>query len=201
MDNWKRSELYCTEALQLDARSLHGIIYKAKQDIDREEYESAQRLLNEANGIDSSNQKVRKMLEKVQTLMRRSKQKDYYKVLGLSRDADDKEIKRAYRRMTLRFHPDKISAEEMSKEQAEKKMASINEAYEVLGDPGLKERYDNGDDPNSPQQGTPFQGSPFGYQSGGQPIYFRQGQGNSFQGAQFKFQGGGFQFPPGFGFP
>ena len=74
-------------------------------------------------------------------------------------------------------------------------MASINEAYEVLSDPELRRRFDNGDDPNShEQQGNPFQGSPFG----GHP--FGGGGGQQFQ---FKFGGGsgGFQgFPNGFPF-
>jgi DnaJ family protein C protein 3 len=83
----------------------------------------------------------------------------------------------------------------MTPEDAQKKMAAINEAYEVLSDPELKERFDRGDDPNNneQQQGNPFQGSPFG----GQQFMFRQG-GNS-----FKFQqGGGGGFPGGmpFGF-
>ena len=75
-------------------------------------------------------------------------------------------------------------------EEAQKKMAAINEAYEVLSDPELKERFDRGDDPNSneQQQGHPFHGSPFG----GQQFMFRQG------GGSFKFQGGG--FPDGFPF-
>ena len=80
-------------------------------------------------------------------------------------------------------------------------MASINEAYEVLGDPELRARFDRGDDPNNPeQQGQPFHGSPFGQGPDGQQFFFRQGGGG---GSQFKFQagGGGFQFLGGFGFP
>jgi len=83
-------------------------------------------------------------------------------------------------------------------------MAAINEAYEVLSDPELKARFDNGDDPNNPeQQGNPFHGSPFGQGQGGQQFFFRQGPGQGFPGGGgggFKFQqgAGGFQFP---GFP
>ncbi|EAT76890.2 hypothetical protein SNOG_15795 [Parastagonospora nodorum SN15] len=103
----------------------------------------------------------------------------------------EREIKRAYRKMSKMYHPDKASAINMTPEEAQKKMANINEAYEVLSDPELKERFDRGDDPNSTeqQQGNPFQGSPFG----GQQFMFRQGGG----GGGFKFQQGG--FPGGFG--
>ena len=125
-------------------------------------------------------------------------EKDYYKVLGVSRDADEREIKRAFRKLTVQHHPDKAHQNGVSPEEAQKKMAAINEAYEVLSDPELKARFDRGDDPNDPtagQGGHPFQGSPFG---GGQQFFFQQGGGG---GQRFKFQGGGgFPFGGG-GFP
>lgn len=88
----------------------------------------------------------------------------------------------------------------VTKEDAEKKMASINEAYEVLSDPELRARFDNGDDPNDPESGRggPFQGHPFAGGrggGGGQQFFFQQGGGGG--GAQFKFNG----FPGGGGFP
>ncbi|KAJ9620892.1 hypothetical protein H2203_007478 [Taxawa tesnikishii (nom. ined.)] len=115
---------------------------------------------------------------------------DYYKVLDVSRDADEREIKRAYRKASKEYHPDKAAQKGVSAEEAQKKMAAINEAYEVLSDPELKARFDRGDDPNdTSQQGNPFQGSPFGFNpSGGQQFMFRQGSGG---GQQFKFQHGG----------
>ena len=78
-------------------------------------------------------------------------------------------------------------------------MAAVNEAYEVLSDPELKERFDRGDDPNNPEQqqgGNPFQGSPFG----GQQFMFRQG-GFPGGGGSFKFQAGGGGNPFGGGMP
>ena len=126
-------------------------------------------------------------------------------MLGVANDADDRTIKKAYRKATKEYHPDKASAKGIPQEEAAKKMASINEAYEVLGDPELRARFDRGDDPNNPeQQGQPFHGSPFGQGAGGQQFFFRQGGGGGGSGSQFKFQqggGGGFQFPGGFGFP
>jgi len=134
-------------------------------------------------------QKLQELLQKAHTLLKRSKQKDYYKVLGLTRDAEDRDIKKAWRRLTKTYHPDKAATQGITLEEAQKKMAAINEAYEVLSDPELKARFDNGDDPNNPeQQGNPFHGSPFGHGPGGQQFFFRQG------GQQVKFEGGGFPF-------
>ena len=129
--------------------------------------------------------------------LKRSKTKDYYKVLNVPNDADDRNIKRQYRSLTKKFHPDKAISQGVTKEQAEKKMAEINEAYEVLSDPELRARFDRGDDPNSQeQQGQPFHGSPFGHGGSGQQFFFQHGGG----GGEFMFERGGFQFPGGFHF-
>ena len=195
MNNHKRAFDYCMDVLEYKPTSLYGLISKAQRQLDTEDFESAVRTLNEAREHHRNDRRIQQLLQKANTQLQRSKQKDYYKVLGLSRDADEKEIKRAYRKQTLKFHPDKISSDEMSREEAEKKMAAINEAYEVLGDPELKMRYDNGDDPNDHEQGSQYHGSPFGFQ-GGQPIFFRQGAGGAFSGGSFQFPQGfeGFQF-------
>lgn len=190
----KKAGPYCSEVLELVPHSLHGLLYQAQTELDRDQFEEAVRTLNAAKEHHPHSQEVHSLLQKAQALLKRSKQKDYYKVLGVSRDADDRTIKRAYRQLTKQHHPDKAAAQGVSKEEAEKKMASINEAYEVLSDSELRTRYDNGDDPNDPdaQRGHPFQGSPFGH-GGGQQFFFQQGG-----GPQFKFSGQG--FPGGFPF-
>jgi len=203
MNNLKKGTPYCTEALQLNPDSLHALLHKAQFQLDTDEFEDCVRTLEHAKEH-HQNQKLDELHHKAQTLLKRSKTKDYYKVLGVTRDADEREIKKAYRKLTKMYHPDKASANNMTPEDAQKKMSQVNEAYEVLSDPELKERFDRGDDPNSneQQQGNPFQGSPFG----GQQFMFRQGGGGGFPGGggSFKFQqgGGGFPggFPGGFGF-
>ncbi|EON66941.1 hypothetical protein W97_06056 [Coniosporium apollinis CBS 100218] len=198
MNNNKRAQQYCEDALALNPTFLHGLIHKAQRHLDNDDFDAAIHTLNEAKEHHGNNQKIQKLLNEAQTLLKRSKQKDYYKVLGVSRDADDREIKRAYRKLSKLYHPDKASQQGITKEEAEKKMGAINEAYEVLKDPELKARFDRGDDPNNQEQGHPFQGSPFGGQGGGPHFVFNQGPGQG-----FKFAGGqgGFQFPGGFGFP
>jgi DnaJ homolog subfamily C member 3 len=203
MNNAKRAKPYCEKVLTFNPTFLPALLRKGREELDAEDWETAIRTLNEANEHHQGNDKVQRMLNEAQLGLRKSKQKDYYKVLGVSRDADERQIKKAYRQLSKQFHPDKAAAAGIPKEDAEKKMASINEAYEVLSDPELKQRFDNGDDPNNPeqQQGHPFHGSPFGHGPGGQQFFFRQGPGGGF-GGNFKFsqQGGGFQFPGGFGF-
>lgn len=80
--------------------------------------------------------------------------KDYYAVLGLEKGASDDEIKRAFRKLAIKYHPDK----NQGNKEAEEKFKDINEAYQILSDPEKKARYD--------QYGTvDFDGSGFG--SGG----------------------------------
>jgi len=64
--------------------------------------------------------------------------KDYYKTLGVARSADANEIRRAYRKLALKHHPDRNPGDK----QAEDRFKDINEAYEVLGDASKRARYD-----------------------------------------------------------
>ena len=66
------------------------------------------------------------------------KQKDYYKLLGVSKNATDKDIKRAYRKLARQFHPDVNPGDT----KAEAKFQDINEAHEVLGDTEKRQQYD-----------------------------------------------------------
>jgi len=65
-------------------------------------------------------------------------QRDYYESLGLARDADEKEIKSAYRKLVKKYHPDANLHDEV----AEDKIKEINEAYAILSDPQKKADYD-----------------------------------------------------------
>lgn len=166
-------------------------MHRAKTLLKKEEFEAAiQTLENAANAHPDKRDKINPLLNKAQIELKRSKTKDYYKVLGVAHDADERQIKSAYRKASKQFHPDKAVKSGMSKEEAEKKMAGINEAYEVLSDPELRARFDRGDDPNNQERGNPFQGSPFG----GQHWAFQQPGGGGGQQFKFQFNNGPFGF-------
>lgn len=102
--------------------------------------------------------------------------RDYYEVLGLKKGASEDEIKKSFRKLAMKYHPDKNPGDK----EAEEKFKEINEAYAVLSDPEQKQKYDQfghaGVDPNS------FAGGGFGGFGGFEDIF------DMFSGA---FGGGG----------
>src|SRR5918999_2812902 len=64
--------------------------------------------------------------------------KDYYATLGVTKTATDKELKQAYRKLARKYHPD-VNPNDKA---AEARFKEINEAYEVLGDPDKRKKYD-----------------------------------------------------------
>ena len=69
--------------------------------------------------------------------------KDYYDLLGVEKTASENDIKKAYRKLAMKYHPDKFSnASEKEKKEAEEKFKEVNEAYQVLSDPDKRAKYD-----------------------------------------------------------
>jgi DnaJ homolog subfamily C member 3 len=188
----------CSEALELDENNVDVLCNRADAYMANEQFEEALRDFTKAKEASGGQMphRVREGLEKAQRLYRQSLQKDYYKVLGVGRDASERDIKRSYRKLAGKYHPDKYDG---PIEEGEKKMTELNQAYEVLSNKELRARFDAGDDPNDPMGGQGGQ-HPFG--GGGQhPFFFQQqGGGGGSPFSQFFQQGhgggggGGFQF-------
>ena len=98
--------------------------------------------------------------------------RDYYGILGVSKDATNEEIKRAYRRLARKYHPDVNPDPE-----AAEKFKEINAAYEVLSDPQKRQIVDLGGDPNAPE------GAGFGPGGAGSPFVGFQDIMDAFFGA------------------
>lgn len=84
----------------------------------------------------------RQLLQEAERALKKSLRKDYYKILGLTKDCNDADIKKAYRKLALQYHPDKNAGDD----KAEARFKEIGEAYAILSDPGKRQRFDSGAD-------------------------------------------------------
>src|SRR5690349_2257847 len=109
--------------------------------------------------------------------------KDYYEVLGVPRTASDEEIKKAFRKLARQYHPDVAK----DKKRAEEKFKEVNEAYEVLGDPAKRKKYDELG-PNW-KQGAEFRPPPGWRQQYRQGRPFTRGPGGEGDAYEFEFGG------------
>uniref|UniRef100_A0A3B4DDW7 J domain-containing protein n=1 Tax=Pygocentrus nattereri TaxID=42514 RepID=A0A3B4DDW7_PYGNA len=136
----------CSSAIKLDDSYIKAYLRRAQCYMDLEQYEEAVRDYEKVYHTEKTKEH-KTLLKTAQLELKKSKRKDYYKVLGVSKDATEDEIKKAYRKRALMHHPDRHSgaSAEVQKEE-EKKFKEVGEAFTVLSDPKKKSRYDSGQD-------------------------------------------------------
>ncbi|CAL9228962.1 unnamed protein product [Arabidopsis halleri] len=178
----------CNEALNIDAELIEALHQRGEAKLLLEDWEGAVEDLKQA-AQNSQDMEIHESLGRAEKALKMSKRKDWYKILGISRTASIAEIKKAYKKLALQWHPDKNVD---NREEAENKFREIAAAYEVLGDDDKRARFDRGEDLEDMGGGggggfNPFHGGGGG---GGQQYTFH------FEGG---FPGGGGGFG-GFGF-
>ena len=105
-------------------------------------YEEAVRDLEKIKTIEPATPNLRQKLQEAKLELKKSKRKDYYKILDMSKDVNEDEIKKAYKRQALKWHPDKHSnGDEEERLNADRMFKDIGEAYSVMSDPQKKARY------------------------------------------------------------
>jgi DnaJ family protein C protein 7 len=116
-------------------------------------YEEAKYDFQKVKDNDPSNKDIHKLLEDSKKEEAKAKKRDYYKILDIDRNASTDDIRKAYKKLALKWHPDRNSESEESKKMAEKMFRDINDAYSVLSDAKKKRMYDAGSDPLNPEEG------------------------------------------------
>lgn len=173
----------CNDALDIDGELLDALVQRGEAKLLIEEWEGAVEDLKSAAQKSPQDMNIREALMRAEKALKMSKRKDWYKILGVSKTASVSEIKRAYKKLALQWHPDKNVD---NREEAENKFREIAAAYEILGDEEKRTRYDRGEDLEDMGTGGGGGGfNPFG--GGGQQFHFTFGDG-------FPGGGGGFEF-------
>nr|KAF6455692.1 DnaJ heat shock protein family (Hsp40) member C7 [Rousettus aegyptiacus] len=136
----------CTNAVKLDDTYIKAYLRRAQCYMDTEQYEEAVRDYEKVYQTEKTKEH-KQLLKNAQLELKKSKRKDYYKILGVDKNASEDEIKKAYRKRALMHHPDRHSgaSAEVQKEE-EKKFKEVGEAFTILSDPKKKTRYDSGQD-------------------------------------------------------
>lgn len=109
-----------------------------------ENHEEALRDFQQAHQIDPNGFSVEQKIKEAKMKAKQAAKKDYYKILGVEKNASDDEIKKAYRKLALKWHPDRNQGSEEEKTKADKMFKDINEAYSVLSDPNKRRQFDMG---------------------------------------------------------
>ena len=144
----------CDAALQRDGNLVDCALNRVRALLKLERWEEAANAARMLAQKHRGNGQVHQVLNEAERALKISKRKDYYKVLQVDRHADAATIKRQYRNLARKYHPDKATGDEAEKKEAEDKFREVAEAYEVLTDPEKRSRFDRGEDPNEqPQQG------------------------------------------------
>lgn len=177
----------CSKLIEMESSGdnlLTALLYRAELYLLQDDLDNAQKDVQTLAQKFPHHQKVMELQAKLERMKRMASRKNYYKILGVPKTATKSEIKKAYRKNALKWHPDKHSTPEAKKE-AEKKFKEIAEAYEVLIDDQKRARYDAGEDMDDLGHPGGFTFNPFGTDG-----FF--GKGGTFH---FTFGGpGGFRF-------
>lgn len=136
----------CTCALEVNERYMKPLLQRAKLHYNLENFDECVKDYEKALKFEKT-MEIKNLLKDAKLQLKKSKRKDYYKILGVTKQASEEEIKKAYRKRALVHHPDRhASATEAEKKDQEKKFKEVGEAYTILSDPVKKSRYDNGYD-------------------------------------------------------
>ncbi|KAI4723932.1 TPR-like protein [Aureobasidium sp. EXF-10728] len=206
LKEWQKAIEDCERALKLEPSYTKARKTKAKALGESGNWEEA---VKELKAIAESNPEepgIAKEVRNAELELKKSKRKDYYKILGVEKDADDNQIKKAYRKLAIIHHPDKNQGDEAAADR----FKDIGEAYETLSDSQKRARYDSGEDLIDPSE--QFGGGGFGGMGGGMgsqidPEVLFQMFGGQMGGGGFGGgmggggrRGGGGGFPGGFHF-
>jgi DnaJ family protein C protein 7 len=194
--SWTAAIADCDKALELDPGYTKARKTRAKALGESGNWQEAVREYKAIQEENPSEPGIAKDIRNAELEEKKAQRKDYYKILGIEKDATEQQIKKAYRKLAIVHHPDKNPGDE----EAAERFKEIQEAHETLSDEQKRERYDSGADLIDPSDmfgGGGGMGGMGGMGGGIDPEILMQmfgggmGGGRGGGGGGFHFQGGG----------
>ena len=193
------------DAIKHNPKYSKALVRRGDYFLSEQEYNEAIRDYSEAAEHDPTGFNVQNKIKDAQAKAKAAKKKDYYKILGVDKNAPDAVIRKAYKKLALKYHPDKNAhGTEEEKRKADKMFKDVNEAMNVLGDKDKRDKYEQGFDLEDINSGRADHG--MGGMGGMDPSdLFSMFMGGGGMGGMGGMGGGGRGrgsrggFPPGFG--
>lgn len=199
LKNYAAAIADCDKALELDPSYTKARKTRAKALGESGNWEEAAREFKAIHEANPAEPGIVGEIRNAELELKRSKMKDYYKILGIEKDATEQEIKKAYRKLAIVHHPDKNPDDDTAADR----FKEIQEANETLSDPQKRARYDSGEDLIDPSE--MFGGGGGGMGGHGVQIdpemLFNMFGGAGGMGGGRPGGGGGFSFASGGGMP
>ncbi|KAK5109160.1 hypothetical protein LTR62_007245 [Meristemomyces frigidus] len=148
LKKWQEARDDCDRAIALDPSYTKAKKTRAKALGESGNWEDAVREYKSIGEANPEEPGIARDIKTAEMELKKSKRKDYYKILGIEKDATEQEVKKAYRRQAVIYHPDK----NIGDPAAEEKFKDIQEAHETLIDGQKRERYDSGVDLMDPSE-------------------------------------------------
>lgn len=134
----------CNSSIDLNKKYWKSYYRRAQINIALKKPKEAIDDLRKVLELDATNREAIILLDDIEREQKKSKRKDYYKILELDKTASQEDIRRNYKKLAAKWHPDKNNENEEQKEYAEKMFIEVNEAYGILTNPRKKQIYDAG---------------------------------------------------------
>jgi DnaJ-domain-containing protein 1 len=133
---YAKADISCTKAIELDDSVVEAWTARGEARLEGEMFEEAVRDYKKAVEMQPNDRDIRRSLHHAESELKKSKRKNYYKILGVGQSAGERELKRAYRKLVKEYHPDKnIGKSPEEVREAEVKFRDVNEAFDILSDP------------------------------------------------------------------
>lgn len=165
---------YCREAIEI-FKDPQVLCDRAEAYLGTDMYDDAIHDYQAAIEVDENLQRAKDGIDRAKKMQKQAEKRDYYKILGVKKNANKQEVTKAYRKAAQKWHPDNFPDGD-EKKVAEKKFIDIAAAKEVLTDPEKRRQFDQGEDPLDPESGqNPFRGGghQFHHFQHGSPFQFK----------------------------